>query len=68
MGTSSPLPAFRPVRVKKPTHTATALRVHSLTADASGAYLTVVGVWSARFPTVADACAAIEELGAEVCA
>ena len=47
-----------------PTHTETALRVHDLWADESGAYLSVIGVWTGRFPTIGDACQYAERMGA----
>ena len=49
--------------IPAPTHTETALRVHDLWADESGAYLSVIGVWTGRFRTVGDACQYAERMG-----
>lgn len=52
--------------VPPPTHTETALRVHDLWADESGAYLTIAAVWTGRFRTVGDACQFAEKVRAHV--
>jgi hypothetical protein len=49
--------------IPQPSHTETALRVHDLWHDDTGAYLSVIGVWTGRFPTVQDACAFAEKQG-----
>lgn len=49
--------------IPQATHTETALKFHDLWADETGAYLQVVGVWTGRYDTVADACFAAEKMG-----